>query len=345
MAISALYWGALADDRYVSESHISVDNLQGQSPTFDLSQVLGGTAQSPDIQVLKAYILSTDMLRVLDAKLDLRSAYTDSYDVLSRMLRRDVSFEWFHHHYLGRVEAEFDETSGLLTVRAQAYSPEMALAIGKAIVAEGERFMNELSHRLAREQVVFAEREVTAMSKRYADARQTLLAYQNRHGLVSPTSTVEQLSAVAARLEGELSTLRAQRRALESYLTPAAPDLVQINAQVRAVEQQLAAERARLASTNGNGRTLNRVAEEYDRLVLDANFQQEVYKTALAALERSRVDASRLLKKVSVVQSPMLPERSLEPARLYTIVVFIVVIGILAGILHVLLDIIREHRD
>jgi capsular polysaccharide transport system permease protein len=345
MVLSTLYWGVLADNRYVSESHIAVESLQAQAPSFDLASVLNGSSQSKDVLILEDFLLSTDMLRTLDAKLDLRSAYTDSYDPISRMLSKKVSFEWFHQHYQTRVETQYDETSGLLTVRAQAYTPEMALAIGRGLVEEGERFMNELAHRLAREQVAFAEREVADVGKRYAAARQVLIAFQNKHGLVSPTATVEQVSAVTGRLESDLATLRARKRALETYMTPSAPDLVQINTEVHAVEQQLAAERARLATSNGNGRVLNRIVEEYDRLLLDAGFQQDVYKAALVALERSRVDANRMLKKVSVVQAPVLPERSIEPARLYTICVFLLGTIVVAGILHVLLDIIREHRD
>lgn len=346
MAAFVLYWGVLAADRYVSESHVVVESLQGPAATsIDLTSMLSGSSPSKDILLLKDYLLSADMLRTLEEKLKLREHYSASYDLLSRMVRKDVSFEWFHRHYQDRVEAEYDEYTGLLTIRAQAYTPEMAHAIGSMLVLEGERFMNELAHRLAREQVAFAEREVTAVNKRLSGARQTLLAFQNKHGLVSPTATVETLSAVAGRLEGELSGLRAQRRALESYLTPAAPELVQINSQVRAVEQQLSAERARLASPGGNGKALNRVAEEYDRLLLEAGFQQDVYRTALTALERARIDASRMLKKVSVVQAPTRPERSVEPARLYTIAVYLLVTLILAGIFQVVLDVIREHRD
>lgn len=346
MVAFVLYWGVLAADRYVSESHVVVESLQAPPvSSIDLSSVLNGSSQSKDILLLKDYLLSADMLRALDEKLNLREHYSTSYDLLSRMVRKDVSFEWFHRHYQDRVEAEYDEYNGLLTIRAQAYTPEMAHAVGSALVQEGERFMNELAHRLAREQVAFAEREVTAVNKRLSGARQTLLAFQNKHGLVSPTGTVETLAAVTGRLEAELSGLQARRRALESYLTPAAPELVQISAQVRAVEQQLAAERARLASPSGNGRTLNRVAEEYDRLLLEAGFQQDVYRTALAALERARIDATRMLKKVSVVQAPTRPERSVEPARLYTIAVYLIVTLILAGIFQMVMDVIREHRD
>ncbi len=344
IVLFTLYWGPLAANRYVSESHVVVESLQGPPavPT-ELTALLTGASSPKDILLLRDYLLSADMLRALDAKLKLREHYSDSYDVFSRMTYKDISFEWFLRHYQRRVEAEYDEYSGLLVIRAQAYSPTMAHAIASELVREGERFMNELAHRLAREQVAFAEREVAAASQRLSAARQTVLAYQNQHGLISPIATVESLSAIAARLEGELSGLLARRRALESYLAPTAPDLVQINTQVRALEQQLAAERARLASSNG--RTLNRLAEEYDRLLMEAGFQQDVYKTALAALERARIDASRTLKKVSVLQQPTMPEFSLEPARLYNIVVYLMATLMLAGILQLLLVIIREHRD
>jgi capsular polysaccharide transport system permease protein len=57
------------------------------------------------------------------------------------------------------------------------------------------------------------------------------------------------------------------------------------------------------------------------------------------------VDASRILKKVSVLQAPTVPEYSLEPARLYTITLFALGTLILAGLAQLLATIIREHRD
>ncbi len=340
-----LYWGAFAASRYVSESHVLVESLQGTatSPTDITALLTGSTNQQRDMLVLRDYLFSADLLRALDAKLNLREHYSDSYDVFSRLWSKDVSAESLLRHYQKRVEAEYDELSGLLVIRVQAYSPAMAHAIGSMLVEEGERFMNELAHKLAREQVAFAEREVAAVSERLLEARQSVLAYQNEHSLVSPTATVASRSAIAAQLEAQLSALYARRRALEAYLAPAAPDLMQVNTQVRALEQQLAVDRARLASSNGT--PLNRVAEEYDRLLLEAGFHQDVYKTALAALERARIDASRTLKKVSVVQQPTLPEFSLEPARLYNIATYLMGTLMLTGILHLLIVIVREHRD
>jgi capsular polysaccharide transport system permease protein len=341
---STLYWGFFAADRYVSESHVIVENLQGpaSAPT-DLSSLITGGNAPKDILLLRDYLLSADMLRKLDADLNLREHYNGSYDVLSRMVSKDVAFEWFLRHYQGRVSVDYDEYAGLLVIKAQAYSPEMAHAIGTTLVREGERFMNELAHKLAFEQVAFAEREVEAANKRVVATRQSVLAYQNVHGLVSPSAAVESMSAVAAQLEGELARLEARRNALQSYLTPTAPDVVQVDSQVRAVQRQLKAVSSRLASSKGE--SLNRVAEEYERLAMEAGFQQDVYKTALSALERSRVDATRTLKKVSVLQAPTRPESALEPRRIYNITIFALATLLLTGIAHLLLAIVREHRD
>jgi capsular polysaccharide transport system permease protein len=346
LAASLLYWNVFAARRYVSEAHVVVENLQAPAATLgDVTSLLtgGGTSASRDILLLRDYLQSTDMLAKLDKRLDLRAHYSSSYDIFSRLPYRDVPFEWFVRHFRGRVSVEYDELAGVLVVQAQAYTPQMAHAIARMMVDEGERFMNELAQKLMREQVNFAEREVSDATQRVGKSRQTLLAYQNTHGLVSPTGTLESISAVVARLEAELSDLQARRHALEAYLAPRAPDLVQVQEQIAAVEKQLARQRARLASTQGG--TLNRVAEEYDRLVLDASFQQDVYRTALTALERSRMDATRTLRKLSVLQQPTLPEYSAEPGRLYYSALFIIGILLLAGIAQLLLTIIREHRD
>jgi capsular polysaccharide transport system permease protein len=344
MVAFTLYWAVMADDRYVSESHVVVENLQAPARSLGLSSFLSGGSASKDNMLLRDYLLSADMLRKLDAAHDLRSHWHDSYDIFSRLIAKDVAAEWFLRHYRSRVSVEYDDYSGLLNIRVQAYTPEKAQAVARSLVEGGEQFINELAHKVAQEQVAFVEKEVALARDRMARARQVVLAHQNASGLVSPIATVGSMSGTIARLEDEIATAQARRRALEAYLAPTAAELVQANAQLRALEQQLAAERARLTSPN-RGKTLNRVAEEHERLLLEAGFEQDVYKSTLASLEHARVEASRTLKKVAVVQTPTLPERSEEPRRIYNIAVYLLGTLLLAGMLHLILVIIREHRD
>ena len=345
--LAAVYWLLIASDRYVSEAHVIIQRTDlsgGQS--MDFSSLLGGAINGSraDQLLLRDHLLSVDMLKKLDATLNLRAHYSDSQrDPLSRMWFQDASMEWFHLHYLTRVSVEFDEFAGVLMVKAQGYDPEMAHAITTLLVKEGEKFMNAMARDLAQEQVAFLEKQVAQMSQRALQARQAVLNYQNRKGLVSPQATAENIAGIIAKLEAQRTELETQRRALQAFLVSDHPNIVQLDQQTAAIARQIAEEEAKLASPTG--KTLNRTVEEFQRLEMEAGFAQDVYKTALIALEKGRVEAIRTLKKVSVLQAPTQPEYALEPRRFYNTLVFTLVAMMLAGVAHLLAAIVRDHKD
>jgi capsular polysaccharide transport system permease protein len=314
--------------------------------TFDLGSLLsgGGGLNKTDQMLLRDHLLAVDMLKTLDAKLKLREHYSDrQHDIISRMWLRDPPMEWFHEHYLSRVSVEFDEYSGVLVIKSQAYDAPMAQAITTALVTEGERFMNGMAHNLAQTQVIFLERQVNQLADRALQARQQLLVYQNRKGMPSPQVAAETLTAIVSRLQAQRSELETQRASMQAYLVASHPNLVQVNQQIAAVDRQIVAEQAKVAAPNGN--SLNRAVEEYQRLEMQATFAQDMYRTSLTALEQGRIEATRMLKQLSVVQSPTKPERSMEPRRAYMALVFMLVALLLAGVLQLLISIARDHKD
>ena len=344
--LAAVYWLAIASDRYVSEAHVIIqrtDLAGGQ--TMDFSSLLGGAGGNrADQLLLRDHLLSVDMLKKLDAALNLRAHYSDSdRDPLSRMWFQDTPIEKFHRHYLSRVSVEFDDYAGVLMLRAEGYDAKTAQAIATLLVREGERFMNGMAHDLAQDQVTFLEKQVAQMNQRAMQARQAVLRYQDKKGLVSPMATAENIAAIVSRLEAHRTDLQTQRSALDAYLVPGHATIIQLNQQIAAVEKQLAQEQAKLASPKG--RTLNRTVEEFQRLEMEAEFALDVYKTALGALERGRVEATRTIKKVSVLQAPTTPESALEPRRFYNTLVFMLVALLLAGVAHLLAAIVRDHKD
>ncbi|HBZ05284.1 chain-length determining protein [Massilia haematophila] len=345
-AAATAYWGLVASDRYVSQANVIVQrtDLAG-GHTMDFSSLLGGVNGSrSDELLLRNYLLSMDMLRKLDKELNLRAHYSDrARDPLSRMWAKDVPDEWFLQYYLSRVSVELDEYSGVLVIKAQGYDARTAQAITTLLVREGERAMNEMAHQLARDQVAFVEKQVAQMAERFQRTRQAVVRFQNTHGLVSPQSRAEQLNGVVERLNAQRTELQTRRTALLGYLEPRAAGVVEIDLQIEAIDKQLAQEQARLTSTSG--KALNSTVEEYQRLEMEAGFANDVYKTALVALEKGRVEATRNLKKVSVVQSPTLPQHALEPRRGYNIIVSVLVTLLLAGVVHLLAAIVRDHKD
>ncbi|MDH4865642.1 chain-length determining protein [Alcaligenes nematophilus] len=345
--LAAAYWVVFASDRYVSEANVIIRKTDSVgAPSFDLGLLVSGvaTADRANQLLLRDYLLSVDMLKKLDQTLGLRSHYSSSeYDVISRMWFQDASMEWFHRHYLSRVKVEFDEFSGVLRIQVQAYEPEMAQAITKQLVQEGERYMNLLGHEMAQVQVNFLVTQVDQAQERFQKASQDLLNYQNKAGLLSPQATAESINAIVAALEGQRAQLQTQLASLPKSLDRDHPNILMLKQSLKAVDEQIKQEKLKLATPSGG--TLNAYVEEFYRLDMNVKFTQELYKSSLTALEKGRIDATRMLEKVSVLQSATLPEYPMEPRRLYNTLVTLLVALMLAGILKLLKSIVQDHVD
>jgi capsular polysaccharide transport system permease protein len=339
---AAIYWSVWATDRYVSQANVVLHSARSAQPEFNFNSILTGGGGG-DLLLLRDHLRSVDMLKKLDAALDLRSHYANrDIDLISR-LGDNVPMEHLHAYYLKRVRVEVDEYANVLRVRAQAYDPATAHAIATLLLEEGEAHMNALGQRLAAEQVRFIETQVEGLRDRLNAAQESLIDYQNQRGLISPTSTVTSLGTVIGALEGELASVKAQRGTLGASQSERSPEMVRLASQIAAIERQIKLENARLAAQSGS--SLNRLSAEFETLRLQADFAREMYATALTALEHTRVEAARSLKQVSILQSPTLPEYSTEPRRLYNVTVF-ALMAMLAGLIaHLLVAIVRDHRD
>ena len=344
--LSAVYWLFIASDRYVSEAHVIVQRTElGGVSGLDLPSFLTGasTGNRGDQLVLRDYLRSTDMVRKLDREVDLRSHYSSwGIDPFSRM-QSDPTIEQLRDYYLSRVSVEYDDYTGVIVIKAQGFDPVMALKINRTLVHEGENFMNAMAHNLARNQVAFLEKEVDALGRRAMAARKSVIDYQNRNGLVSPEAATEAIGSIVAKLEAKRTELQTKLTAMQAYLVADNPALVELQQQIDAISEQIDAENAKLASPQGG--KLNSKIEEFQRLEMEAKFSQDMYKTALIALEKSRVESTRAVKKMSIVQAPSLPEHSEEPRRFHEAVLYAIMALLFAGVAHLLIAIVRDHRD
>jgi capsular polysaccharide transport system permease protein len=338
------YWFFMATDRYVSESNIVLQSPEINPTGMNISSLLSGTQGSGDLLLLKEHLESVDMVLKLQQRLDIRQHYaSDKIDFFSRLSSEDVALEKLYSYLSNRITITFDDYSAVLRIRVQAYTPEMAKLIAQTLIEEGELHMNQMGQRLAEEQVAFIEQQVNILEQRLFAVREELLEFQNQQGLVSPTGTVESIFAVIGQLQGQLAILEARRKSMSSFQSDISPAIVQLNSEINALRQQIDAEKLKLAADSGNA--LNRVSAEYQTLELKARFALDLYSNALLALESTRVEASRKLKQVSVLQYPTLPEFSTEPRRGYNSMVFAMIIIFIAAIAHLSRAIVRDHRD
>ncbi len=344
MLLVSIYLWAYASDRYVSESRIAIKQADGtQSSGPGLSLIgLSALNSMEDMHFLEQHIHSLDMMLALDDKLSLRDRWMASPDILSR-LEPDASIERFLEYYRSRVMVSADASTGIITVQTEAFEPNDARIINQAILSASDQFINELSNRVAREQVAFIEQELIDAQRRVESTRAKVLAFQNRHQVLDPGKQAEMKARLAADLGTRLSELQAELNSNLSYLQPKAPPVLALKARIRAIRQQIAKEKATIS---GDGRRkLNEIAAEYQALTLSADFAADLYKTALSALERAKVDATMKLKSLALIVSPHLPEEPQRPRRIYLTLTWLLGLLALFGLVSLIKATIDDHRE
>nr|WP_141081985.1 capsule biosynthesis protein [Campylobacter sp. P0087] len=340
------YYTFIAADRYVSNVSLSVKSTDGGSP-ISLSGIesLVGVASSSteDIKLLQEYIKSFDMLQKLDEKINLRSLYEKQKIDLFFRIYSSTSKESYLKYYRDRIHILFDDTTGLLNVAVEGFSPEDARNISAAILEECERFINEISHNIAREQLRFAQGELESAKQKYKDAKNELLAFQNEYGVFDPQSLAKTKAGFITEIELQISKKETELNTMRSYLNDNAPEIAALKAELRAHREQLEKERRKVAS-NASQDKLNDVVAQFEALYLNLSFAEDVYKTAITAVETTRIEIGRKAKQVVVIQSPYVPDSAAYPNKMYNIITIFVILTLIFGVVRLVRAIIDEHR-
>ncbi len=347
MLLAVIYYSFIAADRYVSESMITVRQAgdSGGSAIPGVAMMLAGVnpASREETLYLQEYVHSMDMLRYLEDTMKLREHYqSEKLDLLYRLFS-GTSREWFMWYYRNRVNVVFDDLTGLLTIHVQGFDPAFAQSLNRELLAQSERFVNEISQRMAREQMSFAEQELEKSRARLQEAKAHLLAFQNKHNLLDPMAQAQAMASVSSQLEAEITKLEAELKNQLSYLQDDAHQIIALKNQIDALKSQLTKERKRLASREGE--RLNTLAAEFHNLTLDAGFAEDTYKLSLAAVENARIEASRKLKSLVVIESPTLPEKAIYPRQFYNLLTLFIVLLLVYGIVRLVMATIEDHRE
>lgn len=344
-AIAVIYNAFIVSDVFVTDSRFYVKSTNENAVSVPNVSIVGGTAggTSQDALLLQSYIHSKDMLELLQNKLDLRGHYADDeWDFISR-LDADAPIEEFLSYYRSRVTINIEAESNIIIVRARAFTAEFSKTLVDAIIEESGRFINGVGQNIARQETQFIEGELQRARAAVDDARGAMLAFQAENELLDPGATGAAIQAVVNEMEGELVRLEAEEKILSSYLQKDAAELVAVRNRISGLRDQLEQERDKFA---GQGdQSINRVNAQFEELRLSFQFATDIYKVALQALERARVESYRQLKHLVVIQSAQLPDKATMPRKLYDLTTLFVILNLVYGIAAMIIATIREHRD
>ncbi|MHB9329979.1 capsule biosynthesis protein [Kluyvera intermedia] len=346
MALLVIYLVIFSQPRYMSESKVAVKRPSDiEASSLNVGLLLGASTSSSgeDSLYLKEYINSADMLKVLDKQLDFHDAWSHSGLDFIYHLSKDTTAEQFLNYYRDRISVVFDDKTGLLTIQTQGFTPEFSQRFNKAVLKESERFINELSHKIARDQQNFAQEELRQARVRLDKSKAELLNYQNKNNILDPEVSATAATSLVMTLQGKKVELEAELRNLLSYLREDAPQVISIRNSVKALQAQIDAEQNKI--TAPGDKKLNSMAADFDEIKARVTFDTEIYTMAIKAIEKTRLEAARKLKVLSVISSPQQPEESSFPRSGYLLASWLLVCCLLFGTIKLLLAVIEDHKD
>lgn len=346
--ISGLYFGLIASDIYISESRFVVRTPQRAQQPGLMGALLQGTGFSraqDDALTVHDFIQSRDALRELDDKHKVRVAYSaETVDPINRFpgLWGDDSFESLYKYYAKQVGVEYDANSSITTLRVSAFSAADAHDINASLLAMGERLVNQINERGRNDLVRFAQAEVAEAEAKAKAAALAVAAYRNQRAVFDPErQSALQLQQVS-KLQDELIATRIQLGQIQA-LSPQNPQIPTLQKRAKGLEQEMAAEMAKVAG-GGAGNTLSNKAADFERLTLERAFADRQVASALTSLENARNEARRQQLYLERIVQPNMPDYALEPRRARNVVATFLLGLISWGILSMLLAGVKEHQ-
>lgn len=160
--LTSTYYFVFAESLYDSQSIISIQNKSSASAGVGsiLGSALGSSGTASEAEEVYEYIYSMEMLKTLDKSFHLRDTYASSdRNPFWRLWwpSVDEDFLWF---YQFMVEIDNESDLGIMKIDVLDYDRKRSRAIGDMIVAQSEKFINQINTTMQIQTMKFARTEL-----------------------------------------------------------------------------------------------------------------------------------------------------------------------------------------
>lgn len=344
--LAAVYFGLLATDIYISESRFVIRTPEKSSGSA-LGVILKSTGfatNSDESNTAQSAVLSRDALRILNQKEAFRNAFSRSdISIFDRFAPLGIndSFEDLFLRFEKQVSVQRESGGSIIVLKVMAFSPQEAQHFNEQLLQIAEGTVNRLNERGRSDLIKFASEEVDEAKLKAQAAAVALAAFRQRTQIVDPEKQAAIKMQMIAKLQDELIATRSQIRGLQA-VAPRNSQIIVLQAKLRELQQDIRSETAGIA---GAEKSLATASVDYQRLEVNNQVAAKQLAGALAALEEARNEARRKQGYVERIAQPSLPDASLQPKRLYSIMTVFALGLIIWGIVVLLIAGIKEHAD
>lgn len=349
LVIITYYYAFSATDRYGSTAGFSIRGIENSSGIDGLATITGlasaGSTTADSYIVLK-YLENRSLVEELDRELALRAIYSNpTIDFFSRM-DAEVAIEDFVDYWLGRIDTQFDPSSGIIEFTVQSFSSAHALQIAERTIQLTQELVNELSAKARQDSLRFAQAEVQLQEERLRSALEAIREFRTVEQSVDPMATAALDIQLLANLEARLIDIHAKIAVQREALDEGAPSLVSLRRRAEALDTQIVKRRAEISGRLGRDIDTSAITAQltqFETLDVERRFAEQSYASALNSLEQARRDADRQQRYLAVHLHPQTAEISEHPKRLRNSLLAAFVLFAVWGIGALIAYSVRDH--
>jgi tyrosine-protein kinase Etk/Wzc len=272
-----------------------------------LGGLAGGMAKTPD-ELYVALLKSDSVQRALDERFKLKDRYeVKTYEVLRKTLPKYI-----------RVASE--KKSGVITVEVDDEDPKFAAELANAHVGEVTKVLGRLAVSEAQLRRVFFEQQLKDTKENLIKAETQLRAVQEKSGVIALDKQAEALILGAAQLRSLIAEREVQLKVLRGGATEQNPDVMRMNAELRALRGEL----ARMESSKGGNAgsavdmpvgKLPEVAIDYVRARRELKLQETLLEGMIRQYEMAKLDEAKEGPVLQQVDAALVPDYKSKPSR------------------------------
>ena len=339
---SVYYFTCVASDQYQSETRFTV---RTSTPALGGNQITKVTGLPPaqivqNTLIVTNFIKSKDMVAALEEKVDFQKIYgNDSIDRIAR-LKKDASSEKLLDYWEDMVSVKIDANSGIVTVKARAFTAADAQKVLHQVVAASEVVVNDVNTRIWRDVIATAQANLDNAKDQLQKARDKLLIARNQTGVLSVEGSSTVITNLISSVQKERIDLQQKYDALLGTVSADAPQMRVLKREIDSKQKQIDQLNSQVAGQNKSEQNLADVSVDMSQRELEQSLAEQQFATSMKTLEQVKFVSKQQLLYLDTFLAPSLPDEAEYPQRALwiggilgvTILAWGAVFGILANL-------------
>lgn len=344
-AVAAIYYFGYAADRYVTEAVFSVHSEKPNSAALlgDMNYALtGGGSDKRDLLIVKEFIESEALLRILQERLDVKKLYRNPRADAVARLPDDVTNEEFLEYYRSRIKNVLNQDAGIITFSVSAFTPEDAYAMSDTALEVTEIFLNGVTERIRNDDLRHAETQLQETEEKVVTILAEINTFRKENNNIDPTMTGTGALGLITELEAEKAKTNAELAATSQILSGDTAAVKKLRNKIAALQKEIAKQKSKLVTASGQT-PLSDVMQDYQTLLMRQDFALKRYEIALTAYESALVSAGKKTKYIVRIVEPSVADAPGEPDRIKSVLTVLIMSFLTVIIGGLLAASIRDH--